>query len=267
MDNLSQWFCQNRLSINRDKCEAVAFGSGHPSEILILDKKIPYSNACKYLGVYVDKTLRFREHIDYFEKKLNKFCGLIYRVRHMFTQKCLLMFYNSFAKSRICYGLLIYGSAAKTNLSKIEKAQRRILRAIFFKKKFDSLHDLLRTNKILTVFELFVLENIKELFRQLRSEAPESFIVLDANDVGTYTTRWNMKKLMPAQYSRTVLKRRSLENLLRLTYNWLMEAELIPTYLRKLSSYQVKKLITSITANYVVDNKHLFAYYFEKDLC
>ena len=39
MDNLSQWFCQNRLSINRDKCEAVAFGRGHPSEILILDKK------------------------------------------------------------------------------------------------------------------------------------------------------------------------------------------------------------------------------------
>ena len=39
MDNFSQWFCQNRLSINRDKCEAVAFGRGHLSEILILDKK------------------------------------------------------------------------------------------------------------------------------------------------------------------------------------------------------------------------------------
>ena len=90
MDNLSQWFCQNRLSIIRDKCEAVAFGRGHHSEFLILDKKIPYSNACKYLGVYMDKTLRFRENFDYVEKKLNKFCALIYRVRHMFTQKCLL---------------------------------------------------------------------------------------------------------------------------------------------------------------------------------
>ena len=63
-------------------------------------------------------------------KKLNKFCGLKYRVRLMYTEKCLLMFYT-FAKSRICYGLLIYGSAAETNLSKIVKAQRRILRAIF----------------------------------------------------------------------------------------------------------------------------------------
>ena len=72
-------------------------------------------------------------------------------------------------------------------------------------------------------------------------------------------------KLMPAQYSRTVPKRRSLENFLRLTYNWLMEAELIPIDLRKLSAYQDKKLVTKITANYVVDNKHLFVYYFEKD--
>ena len=141
----------------------------------------------------------------------------------MCTQMCLLMFYNSFAKFRICYGLLLYGSAAKTNLSKIEKAQRIILRAIFLKKKFDSLHHRFRTNYILKVFELCIFENIKELFRQLRSEAPKSVIRLDANDVGTYTTRWNMKKLMPAQYSRTVLKRRSSENFLRLTYNWLME--------------------------------------------
>ena len=49
------------------------------------------------------------------------------------------MFYKSFAKSIVCYGLLVYGSAAQTNLQKIEYAQRRTLRAIFFKKKIDSM--------------------------------------------------------------------------------------------------------------------------------
>ena len=91
--------------------------------------------------------------------------------------------------------------------------------------------------------------------------------MLDANDVGTYTTPLNMKKVTPVQYSRTVLKKRSVENFLRLTYNWLMEAELIPIDLRKLSTYQDKNPITNITANYIVDNKHLVAYYFEKELC
>ena len=73
------------------------------------------------------------------------------------------------------------------DLSKIEKPQRRSLRATFFNKKFDSLHDILKTKEILTVFELFIVENIKERFGQLRLKPPKSFIVLDVNGLGTYT--------------------------------------------------------------------------------
>ena len=43
-------------------------------------------------------------------------------------------------------------------------------------------------------------------------EAPKSFIMPDVNGMGTYSTRWKMKKLMPAQYSRTDLKMKSLES-------------------------------------------------------
>ena len=53
----------------------------------------------------------------------------------MFPRNCLLMLYNSYAKSLINYGIIAYGATAKSNLSKIEIAQRRIMRATFFKKK------------------------------------------------------------------------------------------------------------------------------------
>ena len=39
MDNLSQSFCQNRLSINREECDSFAFGRCHPSDIFILEKR------------------------------------------------------------------------------------------------------------------------------------------------------------------------------------------------------------------------------------
>ena len=41
------------------------------------------------------------------------------------------MFYNLFAKYVISYALILYGTAAKTNLMKVENAQRRFLGAIF----------------------------------------------------------------------------------------------------------------------------------------
>ena len=131
---VSKWFESNKLTINTDKFEAMFFGCDKPNNLRILSKELEYKNSCKYLGVHIDKNLRFREHIDHVVKKLNKFCGLIYRVRHMYPRKCLLMFYNSFAKSIITYGILLYGTAYKSNMTKIEAVQRRILRAFFFKK-------------------------------------------------------------------------------------------------------------------------------------
>ena len=53
------------------------------------------------------------------------------------------------------------------------------------------------------------------------------------------------------------------ETFLRLTYICLVEAKLIPIVVRKLSDYQVEKLIRSVTLNYVVDDDHPFAYFFE----
>ena len=84
------------------------------------------------------------------------------------------MFYNSFAKSIISYGILTYGSAAKSNRYKIEKAQRRILQAIFFRNKYDSVGFFFERNKISTVFEIYLMELFAEVFKQLRTESPLS---------------------------------------------------------------------------------------------
>ena len=50
----------------------------------------------------------------------------------MYHVKCFLKFYSSFAKSVITYGLLIYGSAAETNLKK--KWENREFRKPYLKK-------------------------------------------------------------------------------------------------------------------------------------
>ena len=74
------------------------------------------------------------------------------------------MFYHSYARSIISYGLLVYSSATKTNIDLIEKAQGRILRAIFFKKCTERLSTVLTKYKILTAFELHISELICEVF-------------------------------------------------------------------------------------------------------
>ena len=87
--------------------------------------------------------MTFKDHIDYVVKKLNRFSYLVYKLRHLYLLNYLLLFYNSYAELVIRYGILVYGSAAKTNLEINEKP---------FRKKVDSLKEQLRTAK----FSLFL---------------------------------------------------------------------------------------------------------------
>ena len=238
MDLISDWMTSNKLTINTDKCEVMCFGSGNPPPLKIKDTPIQCKISSKYLGLHVDKWLQFNQHIEYLVKKLNKFFGRIYRIRHMFPRICLLMYYNSCAKTLISYEIIAYGATAKTNWSKIELAQRRIMKAIFFKKKMNSITDVLREKGILTVYELYLAELLKELFRQLRSEAPNTYLpeTLESNSTNT---RGKTKRLLPSIYSVTLTKKKSLANGLRKAYNWLTELKLLPTNLKTMTRPQV----------------------------
>ena len=132
---LRKWFAANKLTVNISKCELVTLGSKRvPNLEKAFGEEIPNKKSAKYLGFHFDKNLTFQEHANYLTKKLNKLCGLIYKIWHMYQRKYLLQFYHAYVTSVIKYGLLNYGSTRKTHLENIEKAQRRIIRAIFFSK-------------------------------------------------------------------------------------------------------------------------------------
>ena len=84
---------------------------------------------------------------------------------------CLLLFYKTYAKPLITYGLSNYGSTARTNLQSIKNAQRRIFRALFFRKN-PNLQNIIADKKFLTVYEMYISELVVELFRQLRGNSP-----------------------------------------------------------------------------------------------
>ena len=96
------------------------FGLGGQQCITLMNKKIPQKASFKSLGLHIDGKITFRDHMYYVVKKLNQFSGLVYKARHLYPSKCLLLFYTSYAESVIRYGLLVYGSAAKTNLEKLK---------------------------------------------------------------------------------------------------------------------------------------------------
>ena len=144
---------------------------------------------------------------------------------------------------------------------KIENAQRRIIRAIFFKKRSKSILSLLLENKVLTVFELYMEELVKELFKQLRNETPQKFFPEKVAEKNKPTTPWSQKGLFSSTYCRTVVKRNSLENTLRKAFNWLKWMNLLEN-IESFSKVQLRKYTQNLTDLYIVDNKHLYSNFF-----
>ena len=120
--------------------------------------------------------------------------------------------------------------------------------------KTDSLSEILKG--VLTVFELFLVELIKELFKQIKLESPSQLLDLGNTPENIDATRFRRKQLLPSIYCRTTLNRKSLTNSLRVAHNWLMGLKLIPMNLQDLPAI-TQELFHDIDKLYLVD-KDLF---------
>ena len=128
------------------------------------------------MGILTDSKLDFKNRIKKITKKLNRFCGLIYKIRELYPRNCFSFFYNSYAKYISSYGLLAYGATTKASLEPIENAQLRIFRAFHLKKQSDSLLYIMEENQLQTVFELYINELLHELINEFRGNSPFNFL-------------------------------------------------------------------------------------------
>ena len=165
----------------------------------------------------------------------------------------------------VSYGLLVYVSAAKTNTEMLENAQRRIIRAIFFKQNQHSLKDIIDAYHIHTVFDLYVLEVFKEVFKQFRIK-PSLHSLHVEKEQTRLKTRFSEKGLLSAAYCRTVTKQKTIENTLRKAYNWLKVHNSIPIDSAKMTKAQIDTHLKQIDTLYVFDGLELRKLFFEKSI-
>ena len=103
----------DKLSIDFLEKEVQNSGIGLPKGLKLKNEQLHKRNACKYIGVYLDKHLVFYDHIEDTVKKLNQLIGMIKKFREIYHIKCYLKLKNFVAKSKSSHGSLTYGSAAK----------------------------------------------------------------------------------------------------------------------------------------------------------
>ena len=125
--SLTNWFTANKLHLNIKKCKWTLFGSQRrlqqtsKPEIKINNEEVEHVDSYKYLGVQLDKTLNFEDHIESLCKKLRQRLGVLRRVRDYVDQDTALKLYNALVMPLIDYCDVTYTSSTSTCISKVDR--------------------------------------------------------------------------------------------------------------------------------------------------
>jgi len=126
LEKVSEWLRANKLSLNVSKSNMVLFRNHNRkliSDIFIkIDNElINQKNYVKYLGIYIDKNLSWKEHISNIKIKLDRGIGMLSKLRIFAPRSIILKAYHAFITPHINYGILNWGNASDTALSPIIK--------------------------------------------------------------------------------------------------------------------------------------------------
>jgi hypothetical protein len=100
LKKMKKWFNSNLLPLSFDKTYYMQFITRNTSlnEINIEhdNKMIIQTNFVKFLGITVDNTLSWKQHIDSITPRLNKACYIIRRSKLFLSHDALKMVYYAF---------------------------------------------------------------------------------------------------------------------------------------------------------------------------
>ena len=139
--NLSQWLHHNKLVLNMKKTEFMTFGTRQrlvrqkcdETDISLNGQSIKHTDTFKYLGVVLDDTLSFNDHVDYVRMKVSKILGMFSRIRPSLTLEAANRLYKAMVLPVLDYCDAVWHECGQGNSDKIERLQRRAARIIYYK--------------------------------------------------------------------------------------------------------------------------------------
>jgi hypothetical protein len=165
MTEIITWFQSNLLILNCSKTHFLQFLTKKQNEIKIQiiasNSIITNIKSTKFLGLIIDNTLSWSDHIVELTSKLNKAC-YAYAIKSFMSLDVLRTIYFSYVHSVMTYGIIFWGNSHYSD--SIFKIQKIIIRIITNTGRHNSCHQLYKQLQKLSlqpqyIFSLLIFEN------------------------------------------------------------------------------------------------------------
>ena len=182
MTLLCNWSKANQLSLNGTKSVCMLFTKKQEklNDLKVGKIKINFVNQTKFLGVWIDRKLDWKYHIDKVLTKVKPNLNPLRLGKHFLNVHVKQIIYFAQIQSHFTYGLSVWGNMIlATAITQLQKLQNKCVNLIMGQgatlNKFAFL-------QILHIDDLIKLENCKFGYKLLNYTLPECIIALSQSD-------------------------------------------------------------------------------------
>ena len=176
---ICRWCCQNSLLINPAKTKILLVGVPQqprklpPTSISLSGKEITPVPVAKDLGVYIDQSLTYNDHVAKTTSNCIFKLVQISRIKHLLDRKTLLLLMNAFVFSTMYYCSTVWANTSQRNIKKLQLVQNFAARIVLGLKKFDHISQGIKSLNWLTVKERFYFNDAVMLLKCVNNLVPE----------------------------------------------------------------------------------------------
>ena len=129
VDKIIDWFRDNHMKVNPDKCQCIVFGNVvNPGTFIINGNVVRPEETVKLLGVHIDNKLDFGHHVSHICQKAGKQVKVLSRLSRVLNESNKLLLYSSFISCYFNYCCVLWHFCNNSDTLKIEKLQEKALR-------------------------------------------------------------------------------------------------------------------------------------------
>ena len=135
LPTVAKWYENNLLKLNTSKTYVLMLANRQIDTdqlppVVINGNTATYTNSFKYLGLHLDTTLSWNEHIACTKNKILPVISKFARIRHLIDLQTAKLYYTSLIRPQLEYAAAVRFNMSATNINIIEILQNRCLRIV-----------------------------------------------------------------------------------------------------------------------------------------
>ena len=164
----------------------------------ICDEFLDKTDCYKYLGVIINETLSWSDHVDYISTKINQRLGILRRIRHLLPIHTRELYVKSMILPLLDYSDIVWGDEHnKTLMAKVQLLQGKAAKLILDKAKHSSATEAINELDWLVLSERRRQHRLSFVFKCMHGLIDWNFNFTHLRETHPYNTRHKDDVLLP----------------------------------------------------------------------